>query len=588
MTGIKIESISDEQLKMYANKADKNCDGKLKGEEYQVFVQMASQNGVDYKTIGDTLQMNAFERWWFDVDKVSTDGNDDGKLSAGEKAESFGKGLLGGIVKGIVKNPLTTAAIVAASAGLIIATGGAAAVPLLYAGAAFGATQIGIGAYKAAKATSDGEAKAAWEGIGTGTAMVGLAAAGVKSANKAAANAGVKSLQGMENASYGENVVAGFKAIPESMKVSGMNIKGNVLTWTSAVKGDKVIYANSNATRTNLQHTVQNSKVEAYKVDLNGTVDEVLAKNPGLSYDAETVYFVQTSWGEKSVISSDNYMIVKYATGDYNAVDAVGFKPYTDPTTGMPINITELKAGQAIMAEKAGKPVTYKIAEAGTKYMSAEGEHTLQPGSVLRFDDAGRPYQSTVEFMLNNTKLTTEQVAELVKLDPVKAVQTQAGAAYIKSTNPQQYIELVTPEKLMETREGVQFLVDNEPAKAVELIQSQMVKRGVNVQVEQANIATYNDDIPGWRIKYQYNGKTFDITVGGRNDASKAKGLFNAYQIVTDKTSPEYTNLLSNYNARLQYAQNYADKARGYDIDQLKFFNRQVWYLQGQIEALEK
>lgn len=85
MTGIKIETIVDAKLNSIAQKCDKNQNGKLQGEEYQIFAQEASKQGVDYKTISDTLSMNALERWYFDVDKVSTDGNDDGKLSFGEK-----------------------------------------------------------------------------------------------------------------------------------------------------------------------------------------------------------------------------------------------------------------------------------------------------------------------------------------------------------------------------------------------------------------------------------------------------------------------------------------------------------------------
>ena len=377
---------------------------------------------------------------WFDVDKISTDGQDDGKLTFKEKVKSFGKGLLGGIVKGAAKHPIATAVSLAAAVGLTVVTGGAALPAMMYAGMAFGGVAIGKGAVAASKATTDGEAKAAWEGIGTGTAVVGLSAAGLKSANKAAANAGVKSLRGLDKAGWGENFTAGIKALPETIKQSGMNIKGNYLTWMSALKGDKVIYANSNATRNGVLIGEQsgNKVPDAYKVDLEGTVDEVLAKNPGLSYDAEAgKYYVQTSWGEKSYIQNENYMFVKYGEGDCNAVEGTEFyDTYIDHTkfeaTGAKryINPEELKPGQHVETSK-NAVAKYKIVKPGTKYVGAEGEGTVQPGSVLRVDGQNRPYQSTVEFMLKKVKLTPEQVAELCKLDPVQAAKTPVGAEYI-------------------------------------------------------------------------------------------------------------------------------------------------------------
>ena len=84
----------------------------------------------------------------------------------------------------------------------------------------------------------------------------------------------------------------------------------------------------------------------------------------------------------------------------------------------------------------------YKIAEPGTKYMSAEGPATLQEGSVLRIDGQGRPYQSTVEFMFKKVQLTPEQMAELVKVDPVQAASTKAGIAYMAENNPELLFEL--------------------------------------------------------------------------------------------------------------------------------------------------
>ena len=428
--GVEISSIKDVKLRQIAAITDANNDKKLSGDEYSVFAQNAMKQGATYKQVSEALDMNAFQRWWFDVDKVSTDGKDDGKLSFGEKAESFGKGILN-FIKAPVKHPIATALTVAGAAALTTITGGAALPFIIGAGAAFGAFEIGKGAYRAATATTDAAAKQAYEGIGTGTATVALAAVGVKSANKVAGNAGVKSLQGLENASWGENATAMVKAMPEAFKVSGANVKGNALTWMSTIKGDKVIYANSNATRSCVQKGYQtgNKVQDAYKVDLNGTVEEVLAKNPGLKYDAaQGKYYVETSWGENMYVQNDNYMYVKYGENngiiDHNVVEGKEFyDTYIDhaqfeaTNAKRYINPENLKPGEHVVTSK-NAPARFKIVPEGTKYMSAEGEGTIQPKSVLRIDGQGRPYQSTVEFMLKKVTLTDAQIEQLAKVDP--------------------------------------------------------------------------------------------------------------------------------------------------------------------------
>ena len=174
MASLGILSIQNEQLQRIAKKVDINNDGVLKKEEFNLFAQEATKTGVDYQTISETLDLNGFQRWLYDVDKVCTDGKDDGKLSFGEKMESFGKGL-GGIVKAAIKNPIATTATVAAGVAL-----GALAGPVVVAGIglACGVGMLGVGAYKASKADNDGDAKQAWETIGTGvitTALSGVA-----------------------------------------------------------------------------------------------------------------------------------------------------------------------------------------------------------------------------------------------------------------------------------------------------------------------------------------------------------------------------------------------------------------------------
>ena len=159
--------------------------------------------------------------WLDDKDKVCTDGKDDGKLGFGETIESFGKGLAG-LVKGAMNHPIATVVTVGVGAAAVALTGGAILPVMVAAGATMGAGMVGVGAYKAATADTDAEAKQAWETIGTGTFTVGASALGAKSALKQANAAGVKNAIATNNPI--KNVVNCFKSSPRALKVSGWHI----------------------------------------------------------------------------------------------------------------------------------------------------------------------------------------------------------------------------------------------------------------------------------------------------------------------------------------------------------------------------
>ena len=74
----------------------------------------------------------------------------------------------------------------AAGAALIVATGGAAAPLFVAAGLVGGTIQFAKSAYGAAVATTDDEARAAWQGMGTGAGAVAGSVAGSKTALNAA------------------------------------------------------------------------------------------------------------------------------------------------------------------------------------------------------------------------------------------------------------------------------------------------------------------------------------------------------------------------------------------------------------------
>lgn len=380
--------------------------------------------------------MDDTANWLEDKDKICTDGKDDGSLTFADGFKSYAKGFFGGIPKAIINNPLTSLAVVAGAVGLTIATGGAALVPLTVAGGALSAAGLGYGAYKAVTAENDGEAKQALETAGASTMGLVLTGAAVKPALRAGQAAGVRSIQNVDDLTYAQAVKTAIKSTPDALKTSGQNIKGNALTWMSQIKGDKVIYAHSNATRQDVMVGHQSgggNKVESYKVDLTGTPEEILAKNPGLCYDeAANKFYVQTSWGSKSYVD-ENYMFVKYGPGDNNAVSRADFfDSYVDEAkfaangTKEYIDPAKLEAGQAITVTKEA-PAKFKIVPEGTKYV---GKETLpgtvdqvQPKSVLRIDGFDSPYQSTVEFMFKKVQLTPEQIAQLKAIDPEAAAK---------------------------------------------------------------------------------------------------------------------------------------------------------------------
>ena len=116
---------------------------------------------------------------------------DDGKISFGEKVGSFFKGIGKSIVngvksiftpKGLLKTALTIGACMIPGIGPVIGMGIAAM------GVAKGASTVLKGAAQASAATTDAEAKAAWENIGGGAFTTAASVAGVKGAAKAIGN----------------------------------------------------------------------------------------------------------------------------------------------------------------------------------------------------------------------------------------------------------------------------------------------------------------------------------------------------------------------------------------------------------------
>ncbi len=141
---------------------------------------------------------------------------DDGKISLKDKLVNFAKGIIKPVTE-IIKSPknMAIAAISAAGCALLIAaTGGAAAPILIAAGVTTGGVQLGINAYKASQAKTDDEAKAAWQGMGTGAGIIGGSMLGAK-----------KSLQVAKINTDNTNA---FKATIECFKSLGKNFNNSI------------------------------------------------------------------------------------------------------------------------------------------------------------------------------------------------------------------------------------------------------------------------------------------------------------------------------------------------------------------------
>lgn len=140
---------------------------------------------------------------------------DDGKISTADKVKSFLKGVVSPVTSmfSSPKNFAIGALSMAAGAALIVATGGAAAPLFIAAGLVGGTIQFAKSAYGAAVATTDDEARAAWQGMGTGAGAVAGSVAGSKTALNAA---------GVNTAKTGifASVVECFKAIPSCLSKS--------------------------------------------------------------------------------------------------------------------------------------------------------------------------------------------------------------------------------------------------------------------------------------------------------------------------------------------------------------------------------
>lgn len=351
---------------------------------------------------------NVITDWLTDKDKVCTDGNDDGKISFKEKAASFGKGLAG-IVKTVVKHPIATGLTIGAGVAITILTGGAALPIMVGIGIVAGSATIGIGAYKASKAETDGDAKTAYEQIGNGVFTLAASVASAKPALQQAQAAGVEGIEVSNNPV--KNVAQVFKSIPNAAKTSVQNIHGNIATWTTGV-----VHDNSNQMRAlkaqygEVKYMSKANEVQAYRFNPNGTDAEIMANNPGVFKNADGQWCIPNKWNPEApfvIDTTKEQMIMMYdGMNDMAVCDGAVFKGSYVDTTAFKADGTlnyqdpsSLQYGQIINATKQA-PGSFVQAPAGTTVQTLEGPVTLKEGQVIAFDHDGNPYVQTLANIL--------------------------------------------------------------------------------------------------------------------------------------------------------------------------------------------
>lgn len=151
--------------------------------------------GTNYYGIYESpVGRNTFDNYYspslfedYTVGPQPKDGKDDGKISFGSKVKNFFKGI-GNTIKGAVKSLATPKGFLKAAACVALCAipgvGPIAATALGAIGVVKGVTTVVKGAKAAHNATTDAEAEAAWQNIGSGTFQVAVSRVAMKAGLK--------------------------------------------------------------------------------------------------------------------------------------------------------------------------------------------------------------------------------------------------------------------------------------------------------------------------------------------------------------------------------------------------------------------
>lgn len=217
------------------------------GVDYNQYQRYNNNIGVQngrYVTYTNATQSDAFVS---NTGETCTDGKDDGKIgffsAVGNAIKGIGKTVVNG-VKGMFtgkdgKFSLGKTLLSIGTAALCIAVP-AVGVAACVVGGAMGAIQVGKGVYNAATATTDAEAKMAWQDVGGGAFTVAASVVGAKAgvkAVKATSTAGPNNMSALQSlddvaAATGQKATIGQKAVAlgKDMVSSTRNQVGKIRT----------------------------------------------------------------------------------------------------------------------------------------------------------------------------------------------------------------------------------------------------------------------------------------------------------------------------------------------------------------------
>ena len=182
------------------------------------------------------------------------------------------------------------------------------------------------------------------------------------------------------------------------------------------------------------------------KLDLTGTPEEVVAKNPGLKYDVEQgKFFREVSWdGGKTmermyVDASDpkGYFMIQYGKEPWDGALLGGTeaaKSYVEPNaynaTGAKNYLKPEEMGYEWTEASKAAPVRFTEVPEGVKgIVGKEGFQPITDGNqVIAIDVKGQPYINTVDYVRTNTKGLSQDAVKV--LDKV-----EANIENIKNTN---------------------------------------------------------------------------------------------------------------------------------------------------------
>ena len=322
----------------------------------------------------------------------------------------------------MINHPVATAVTLGIGAVATALTGGAILPVLGAIGVASGVGMAGYGTYKAATAKTDGEAKQALETLGMGVATTVLSSVGAGKALETAKSAGVKSAKVAEDANILTKTVQMFKATPEALKMSGMNAKANVMTWTTGT-----VHAHSNTLNGANEYMSKPNDVKAYRFNPNGTPEEILANNPGVFRGTDGKYYLPNKWNPNEpylIDTSKEQMIMLYGGDDMAVCDGAVFKgSYVDTQSYKASgaknyqNPSNLEYGKIVDVTKQA-PGAFKVVPEGTKIKTLEGVRTVKKGEVVALDHEGNPYVTTpANIVKRNEGLTRAGIKDIAKVD---------------------------------------------------------------------------------------------------------------------------------------------------------------------------